>query len=226
MKKLISREKGKKHMKKNGFTIIEVIIVFLVILGVTFMVLPQTLDNTQQANYISKWKAVYANIHYMFSVIKAQNEEYLNKKLAGTNNKDTKEEIIIDTLKPYLRIKSNIGDAKYEQYYMNKKPVEKYDQYYVEKLFLTKDKTIVGIKWLDNKCNKTRNQICGYITFDINGLKTPNTWGKDIFGVNIFSDRIEPIGKNVSSDMFKNDCSDFGHGMYCSYYYLIGGQFE
>ncbi len=63
--------------------------------------------------------------------------------------------------------------------------------------------------------------------FDMNGLKGPNMWGKDIYAINIFVDgKITPIGTGWELEDMKLDCSDKGTGVSCSYYYRIGGEFN
>ena len=62
--------------------------------------------------------------------------------------------------------------------------------------------------------------------FDINGILPPNTWGRDIYGVNIYEDKIEPFGAELPMAELKTDCSAFGTGVGCSYYYKIGGGFN
>ena len=62
--------------------------------------------------------------------------------------------------------------------------------------------------------------------YDVNGKKGPNVWGKDIFGLNIYNDKFEPIGKNEPINIQKQDCSKNGTGLFCSNYYLIGGHFD
>ena len=65
------------------------------------------------------------------------------------------------------------------------------------------------------------------LMFDMNGLLPPNRWGKDIFGINIYSEgHIEPFGKNFDMSDLKLDCSEKGLGINCSYYYIIGGGFD
>lgn len=212
-------------MQKNGFTIIEVCAVFLLILGVTFFVLPLSLDNTKQANYISRWKDIYADAEYMFSVINAQNKEELEAKIANNNDDDNKKtKIIFDMIRPYMRTTTLVDEKTYEPRYMNKNKIYPDDRYYLKTFYHTDTSKIVGLKWFGDKCDE--ETICGLAIFDVNGTAPPNQWGKDIFGINILKGKIEPIGKNVSANMLKNDCSDFGHGIYCSYYYLIGGQFD
>ena len=209
---------------RKGFTIIEVIIVFLLILGVTFFVLPMTLDSTKQARFISKWTETYSELQYIFSTIKAQKDIDIYKDVKKAPNDGSREEIIANTIKPYLRIKSEIKIDGYRQSYMNKQPVRGNSIYSFSNFYITDFGEIIGLNWLAPDC---KNEIiCGVISVDLNGVEPPNTWGKDVFGINVYSDRIEPIGKNIDSAVLKDDCSSHGQGLYCSYYYLISGSFD
>lgn len=211
-------------MRKNGFTIIEVVFVFLLILATTFLILPRSLNSTKQARYISKWSETYSKMEYVYSVIKAQNEEALAQKFLNAKNNEIREAIVIDTIKPYLRIKSGVETCSYKQLYKSKVAVLKGDKYYFYNFYLTDDGEIVGLKWFAKEC--TDDNICGVMAFDVNGEEEPNTWGEDVFGLNVYNNRIEPIGKHLSTDILKTDCSKIGTGVDCSYYYLIGGEFE
>ena len=71
-----------------------------------------------------------------------------------------------------------------------------------------------------------QNNIQGVLMYDVNGKNKPNIWGKDVFGLNIYKDKFEPIGKNEPLSSQKQDCSRNGTGLYCSNYYLIGGSFD
>ena len=48
----------------------------------------------------------------------------------------------------------------------------------------------------------------------------------DLIGLNIYDDRFEPFGKHKSLNEQKQDCSKNGTGLFCSNYYLIGGNFD
>lgn len=194
-------------MRKTGFTIIEVVVVFLLMLGVLFLVLPKSLDSTKQARFISKWSEKFSELEYMFSAIKVQKNVQLDEAI----------------LKPYLRIISDVK-TPYKQVFMNGMEVYPDSKYYFNKFYLTNSGEIIGLKFINKDCND--GGICSIISFDINGLNPPNKWGYDIFGINIFKDKLEPLGKNINQEDLKKDCSKDGSGLYCSYYYLIGGKFD
>lgn len=209
---------------RKGFTIVEVAAVFLLILGVTFIVLPKSMETTKQAKFISEWTQKYSELEYMSSVIKAQKDSEINAEIKKAQTNDDRSEAILETIKPYLRITSELVEPKYKQFYMNKKLVKNEDKYYFNKLYKSSSDEIVGLKWLKEDC--TDKDACAIMSFDVNGTKAPNTWGYDIFGINVLKNGIEPIGKNIDPDILKNDCSRSGYGVYCSYYYLIGGKFD
>lgn len=212
-------------MKKNGFTIIEVVVVFFLILGVAFFILPMTLNNTKQARLISKWTSNYSELEYIFSVLKAQGNLHVFDDIKKAPNNFDRENMVLTVVKPYLRIKYGVPTSQYTAYFMNNLKVSKEDKYHFNNYYYTAAGEIIGLNWLSSECSDKKT-VCGIMSMDINGLKGPNTWGQDVFGINIFSNRIEPIGKDMNIDVLRQNCSRSGQGTYCSYYYLIGGKFD
>src|SRR5574344_760671 len=86
------------------------------------------------------------------------------------------------------------------------------------------DGTFILFSMLDKNCNNhaaPNFYNCGSISVDINGLKKPNAFGKDIFFVNILKNSIKPFGKD--GDWLSNDyynCSTNSDGENCSAEYL------
>lgn len=209
---------------KNGFTIIEVVVVFLLMLGVTFFILPRSLDSTRQATLISSWTQKYSQLQYMFSVITAQHECEINNDLKKAQTNHDRQQIVLSSIKPYLRITTELQSGDYKPRYMNKSLVRDGDTYYFPSFYKTDGDEIIGLKWINADC--TNGEVCAVMAFDVNGLEPPNRWGYDLFAINLFKNRIEPLGKKADSDELRHNCSKFGFGTYCSYYYLIGGEFE
>ena len=107
---------------------------------------------------------------------------------------------------------------------MNGSKVKASDEFHFDNLYLTSKNKIVGIK--DIKDDDVFHPAF-IMMFDMNGLKAPNTLGKDIFGINIFVDgNITPIGSGWDLEDLKKDCSESGTGVSCSHYYRIGGDFN
>lgn len=210
-------------MNKKGFTIIEVVVVFLIILGATFLIIPKNLETTRHARLISKWNEKYNDLQYMFSAIMAQKDGEIKEKFNLAHNNKDKQQVVLDAIKPYLRITSKVNEP-YKQIYMDKKETDLLDLYSFKDFYYTSSGEIIGLKVIHPNCKI--KEPCIIINFDINGIKEPNMWGYDIFGINVLKDKVEPLGKNFDWELLKNDCSKHGSGVYCSYYYLIGGKFD
>lgn len=191
---------------KKGFTIIEVSILFVIFLIVAFLVAPLSLDDTMQARYTSRWKNVQSEFANIFYSIKTQKEE------TNQSFRDAFEAIIEgetkDSIKPY---KITFKNGAYPNLAYRFKDYE-----------TTYSKAVISIKLFD----KPENGVEGILLYDVNGSSGPNTWGKDVFGLNIYNDKFEPFCKNESLNHQKQDCSRNGTGLCCSNYYLIGGSFD
>lgn len=208
----------------NGYWKVEHTILLFVIIGVTLLLMPFSLTNTRQANFISKWNERYNKVDYMFQVINAHITDDIIKSFENAKDSDERTHLMLQLIKPYLRVNtSKTVPRQYHPKYMNKARAFKGQLYYFDDFYFTENNGIVGIKDLEKEGSGPDFMLM----FDINALLPPNRWGKDIFGVNIYSDgKIEPLGQGMSMDELKKDCSNTGTGVSCSYYYKIGGGFE
>ncbi len=210
---------GKRHWK------LEYSIALFVMLGVLLLIMPVSIENTRQANFISKWNEKFNRVEYMFSVINAHVTDDMIKSINKAKTPQQREKFLLAIVKPYLRIGTyNIPVKHYKPRYMNGAKVYKGQRYYFDDFYFAENNTIVGIKDIKNEKSDDALFI---MMFDMNGLLPPNRWGKDIFGVNIYDGgRIEPFGFDNDMDELKKDCSESGTGVSCSYYYKIGGGFD
>ncbi len=211
-------------MKKH-FWKIEYSLTIFVIFGVILLLFPSSFISSKEASYIAKWNDTYNKVDYTFSAISAQADVNIIKSFHKAKSNQDREQLLLKLVKPYLRINSEDEiDENYDQYYMNGIKVTPNNLYYFDKLYNTKGGTVVGIK--DIKDDDIYHP--GFIMmFDMNGKKGPNTWGKDIYGINIFTDgKITPIGAGWDINNLKSDCSTSGSGVSCSHYYRIGGEFN
>lgn len=70
----------------------------------------------------------------------------------------------------------------------------------------------------DDMCQSTFSSTigqCGLLLIDVNGIKKPNTYGKDIFEVHIFKNGIKPYGFDGDTDDLYN-CSKTSSGYGCA----------
>lgn len=210
---------------RKRFWKIEYSITIFVIFALVLLLMPTSFITSKEAAYISQWNDTFHKMEYIFNAMSAQADAQIVKSFKRTQTNRQREELMIRLVKPYMRISENDElKKKYNQYYMNGTKVDKSKEFYFENVYLAENDTLVGIK--DIKDEDIYHP--GFIMmFDMNGLKGPNTWGKDIYGINIFVDgNITPLGAGWDIEDLKHDCSENGTGVYCSYYYRIGGEFN
>lgn len=190
---------------KKGFTIVEVSILFIIFLIVAFLVAPLSLDDTKQAQNTSRWRSVQQDFSNIFYAV---------------NNQATEGYTFVDALESILdgEVKGNM--TTYKITYMNGAYPDK--EYKFNDFKQTYSNATIASKTFENQTDG----LLAMIMYDVNGKMGPNAWGKDVFGLNIYSDRFEPFGKNSSVSKQKQDCSRNGTGLSCSNYYLIGGSFD
>lgn len=209
-------------MKKH-FWKIEYGITFFVIFAITLFLIPASFSS-KEAKYITRWNHAYTKIDYMFTAMGAQADSDIAKGIKNAKSDSIRENLMIHMVEPYLRLrKLDFPLIKYQTHYMNGKKVQPGDLLYFDQVFISENNRLVGIKTIDKK---SKNSAIFVMMVDVNGLKGPNTWGKDVYGVEIYKDgKITALGKDKTIEELKQDCSSKGKGVYCSQYYRIGGDF-
>lgn len=211
---------GRKHYWKLEYSI-----ALFVMLGIILLIMPVSIENSRQANFISKWNEKINRVEYMFTVINAHITDDMIKGMKKAKTKEEREKLLLTIIKPYMRIDIDGVPVKhYHPKYMNGAKVYKGQTYYFNEFYFAENNTIVGIK---DVLPKKADGISFIMMFDINGILPPNKWGRDIYGVNIYDEgKIEPFGFDKDMTELKKDCSNSGSGISCSYYYKIGGGFN
>ena len=210
-------------MKKHWWKI-EYSITLLVTMAFVMLIIPFKSENYRQARFISQWKDQYSKLTYIFSAINAHISDEAVNKLEELDAAQ-RENLLLQHIKPYIRIhNAKKIPWRYRPKFMNGSRITKKDAFYFKELYFSETQKIIGVK--DIRADKN-NDAWFMLMFDVNGLLPPNRWGKDIFGVYIYDEgRIVPFGYTSSMEDIQSDCSKTGKGLYCSYYYLIGGDFN
>ena len=191
---------------KKGFTIIEVSILFVIFLIVAFLVAPLSLDDTMQAKNTSIWRSVqedFSNISYSINTQKEENNMEFNDALEAIISNEIKEDGKIYKIK-YL-------DGTYPS-----------NTYRFKDFKTTFSNATLAVKLFE----QPEDEQLGLLMYDVNGQIGPNIWGKDVFGLKIYTSRFEPLCKDEPLSKQKQDCSKNGTGLCCSNYYLIGGSID
>ena len=191
---------------KKAFTIVEVSILFVIFLIVAFLVAPLSLDDSLQAKNASRWRNVQSDFANIFYAVNAQ-----------------KEDEIFDFKTAFESVMS--GEVKgnvdlYKITFLN--GTFPNSTYRFNNFKLTQTNSVVSYKLYETP----QDGVLGLLLYDVNGSVGPNVWGKDVFGLNIYSDRFEPFCKNDAISVQKQQCSKNGTGLCCSNYYLQGGSIE
>ena len=208
-------------MTKFNWKIEYSLTIFAIFAGILFMI--PTSFSSKTAVYISIWNSEYNKIAYMFTAMSAQAKSDIVKNMRNAKSDILRERYMIQLVKPYLRLEDRMNKKKYVQHYMNGKVVSKNDFYYFDLLYNNQDGLIIGVKDI---VDKTPDTPVFLMLIDTNGSKKPNTWGLDIFGLNIYRDgNVNAIGYGWDVDKLRQDCSKNGTGLSCSHYYRIGGDF-
>lgn len=209
---------------KKRFWKIEYSYTLLVIFTVLLFMVP-TSFSSKNARYISRWNEVYNKLDYLFTAMSAQADSDIVRGLKNAKTSEMREFFMMYLAKSYLEL-DEVKDIhkKYIPSYMNGVKINKNDEYAFESYYVHPSGVIVGLKDIENKDDRSPGFV---MSIDVNGIKGPNIWGKDIYGINIFQDgKITPLGYGKSVEFLKKDCSVQGTGVSCSHYYRIGGNFN
>ena len=191
---------------KKAFTIVEVSILFVIFLIVAFLVAPLSLDDSLQAKNASRWRNVQSDFANIFYAINAQKED------ENFDFKTAFESVMSG------EVKGNVD--LYKITFLN--GTFPNSTYRFNDFKLTQTNSVVSYKLYETP----QDGVLGLLLYDVNGSVGPNVWGKDVFGLNIYSDRFEPFCKNDAISVQKQQCSKNGTGLCCSNYYLQGGSIE
>lgn len=191
---------------KKGFTIIEVSILFVIFLIVAFLVAPLSLDDTMQAKNTSTWRSVqedFSNIFYSINTQKEENNMEFSEALEAILSNEIKEDAESYKIK-YL-------DGTFPG-----------NTYRFKDFKTTYSNATLAVKLFE----QPEDEQLGLLMYDVNGQVGPNAWGKDVFGLKIYTGKFEPLCKDEPLSKQKQDCSKNGTGLCCSNYYLIGGSID
>jgi prepilin-type N-terminal cleavage/methylation domain-containing protein len=197
---------------KLAFTLAEVLITLLIIGVVSSLVIPNIIQDTQDAELKTALKKTYSTLSQAYINILSDNAGNLKDVCSGSFPNSTCLKNLFD---PYLNInKSCTNSAAQGCWHIANK------WYYINPAivcggvnagifdncgnktngfpgYVLNDGSFMTIVLWDGTCTDTlysNFSKCGYISFDVNGFKGPNTVGKDIFAIWIRDNRISPVG--------------------------------
>lgn len=219
---------AKRH-KKLFLSFAEIVVIVFITIVIFCIFLGKTFGISQQSDIIYNWKKALASAQYSYNVILLTQK---NKLLETMQEESTKRNTTIlnifkDTLNTdtVVKIDAQKPFKNYKYRFLNGKQVPIESKYYASNFTYSPDgRIMVGLNWMNQDCFETED-LCGVLVFDMNGVNPPNRFGLDVFGVNIYKDRLEPFGTGLSYEENQRNCRRLETGVTCSRFYLMGGQF-
>ena len=200
-------------MNKNsgfeyGFTLTEVIILFVIFMTVAILIIPLSVEDAVTTKNKARWQHVQSG----FASIPISMMSMPEYKTKGSVSLE-------DFITALIKVHPLQNVVSYKIKYMNGDVPD--EKYVFPEIYNTNGGAAIAFKWFDNPSNvQGEDKLYGILMYDVNGKRGPNVWGKDVFGMNIYTNKIEPFGKNEDPITVESDCARDGTGLYCSFAFL------
>lgn len=183
-------------MLKNAFTLAEVLITLLIIGVVSAIIVPNIINDTQNAEFKTAWRKAY-------SEIEQANRRVLLDNGGSLNNLFPLYSAFVNVYKPYLNYTKMCTYAENEgncwhrsgQWYHIDGTPRNHDSIYG---FVLSNGSLFQLWTTSSDCTlqigSTQYYECAKVMVDVNGWKKPNTIGKDIFCAHLLENKIVPAG--------------------------------
>lgn len=224
-------------MKKQfmAFTLAEVLITLAIIGIVAALTIPSLMANYQKTQYVAGLKKAYAEITEALKLMASDHGCPDNLKCTNLFNNNSN--ALGNEVKKYFKLAKDCGST----YNANDESTKCFSDTYRTKIdgsgdiynsgeefdgsynFITADGFAISLT--SDNCdssngsgpNRNMNNICGFITIDVNGAKGPNNVGRDIFSYLITNGKgpaLYPSGGSENPDGGWADLS--GTPQYCT----------
>lgn len=218
-----------KDSNKLVLSFAQIVIIVFITIVIFCVLLSKIFGVSQQSKIIYNWKKTLESAQYSYDVILLTQKNKL-MELLDMEVPERNVEILTlfkSTLNTETVVKVNeqksLKNYKYRFLNGNRVPVN--SKYYASDFtYSPNGRIMVGLNWINPACFESED-LCGVFVFDMNGVKLPNRFGLDVFGVNIYKDRLEPFGTGLSYEENQYNCRRLETGVTCSRFYLMGGQF-
>jgi len=210
-------------MKKTAFTLAEVLITLGIIGVVAALVMPSLIANYKEKQTVVRLKKAYSILSQAYQ--RAVNDNGTPDNWGLVTGKPGGN-IILGNLAPYLNIQENCGtdpgcfpSSGYKYLSGPASPAPTAD---MAKAVLA-DGTSIYLTVVDATCSSNLGNspmlanYCGWIYVDINGLKSPNQVGKDLFVFTVTRSGIVPNGvQDETTYPFNSSCQTNSNGVGCT----------
>ena len=213
--------------KKGAFTLAEVLITLVIIGVVAALTIPNLMQKYQEQTTVKKLQKFYSSLSNAFSLTIRDNGAVGEWGITPENKQESAEKIYEILFKPYFKIAKNCGTTRTgnciadEYKYLNNISGLSYNYKENYKIVLDDGASLVFTA-------ATNNTII--LMYDVNGLKAPNQWGRDMFDFRIQNAKIFPDGlpgyNNNSASAFDTGCSLNERGQSCAAWVIYKGNMD
>lgn len=218
---------------KKAFTLGEILITLAIIGVIAVITIPTLYSNYTDQERISRAKKGYATLANAMTMVKTWGGDYIFDVRDGSN--ENMEEWYNEYLKPNLQIIKTCYNKAGCWNEENTKNLSGVNAAYNRKgigigsniiTAVMNDGTMINIDAYSSNdiwryFGVDLDTVSGVVVFfDINGVKKPNTIGKDIFITVFTEDGLVPAYRDMSANKVLSDCSSKGTGYSCLRIYL------
>jgi prepilin-type N-terminal cleavage/methylation domain-containing protein len=223
---------GVNPARSNAFTLAEVLITLGIIGVVAAITLPTLIQNHQKQVTVNKLKKAYSTLSQVVARSYAENGSPFENLSGEVVTADKTKEIFETYFLPYFKspIVAENGKSLYarKDIYLglngNRIDAAYFTDYQHGRiLFSTTDRVIMTFWIMKWSKDENEQQVALYIsnarvTVDINGLKGPNTFGKDvfIFVTDFEKNKVYPYGMDWTAEIIDRNCNKNSTGELCA----------
>ncbi|MDD3594292.1 MAG: type II secretion system protein [Candidatus Gastranaerophilales bacterium] len=219
---------------KKGFTLAEVLVTLMVIGIVAVLTIPSILENIQKTQLVSAYKRMFSET--FSAVTEMVVKEDCGKRFLCTGQFQTDDPLefgnsLTSVLSTVVNCKKNDMDC-FTQFVNPNYDGSGTSDSIVNQVAALNDgeaatyyyfKNVRGASYLihsfgtdcetnlstDNTIDNPMRGVCGYMVIDVNGEKSPNAWGRDVFGMWITDYKVlelYPFGGQYDNKIPKTTC--------------------
>lgn len=201
----------------NGFTLAETLITLVIVGIIAAITVPSLIVKYQKEQTIVGLKTAYSTIQQALNKSFAENGPFESWDNNATNSYDENYYIAEKYIFPYLNViqncKVNNKNCFHKRYFLNNNEHGQVDPY--ARFFLSNG------MYFEFATHAYSNFKYLHFRVDINGLKGPNKYGRDMFifhyNYGAFKNKLVPYGYDGSSrNALLNNCNKNSSGTYCA----------
>ena len=228
------------NVRKNAFTLAEVLITLAIIVVVAAMTIPTLITDYKEKQTISKVKKAYYTISNAHKMIEAEkgygvfDNAFVSSKTVQENSEN-----LFNLYKPYLRISKDCGFEMgcWTEGYIRNLVGNNYADYTsknTEYKVMLMDGTMLMF-YANYEIDEDNNTayLALNVKVDVNGFTKPYQWGRDVFLFDLSNKGVLPYGHPDYPDTlsdFENNCnlssSSYDNGLGCTAWVIQVGNMD